>query len=212
MNNTAQLFLYSFRRCPYAMRARMALKISGLKIEVREILLKDKPSCMLGFSKKGTVPVLVVDQKTVIDESYDIMLWALKQNDPKNWLIDFEKNNTLIKECDQEFKPILDSYKYNDQNKKLQQKSREDSFIFLNKIEKKLLKSSYLFSNEITLADIAIFPFIRQYAYVDINWFEKSEFESINIWLKKLIDSELFKCIMLKKPIYNQAGEVFFLN
>ncbi|MCJ8311520.1 MAG: glutathione S-transferase N-terminal domain-containing protein [Saccharospirillaceae bacterium] len=212
MTNQNQLFLYSFRRCPYAMRARMALKISGLKIELREILLKDKPSCMLEFSNKATVPVLVIDNKTVIDESYDIMLWALKQHDPDNWLVMFDKSETLIKQCDFEFKPILDSYKYNDQNKELQLKSREDSCIFLNKIEHRLLKTNYLFSNEITLADIAIFPFIRQYAYVDIKWFEKSEFKAINLWLKKLINSELFETIMQKYPLFKQSNKTVFLG
>ena len=212
MSDQTVPFLYSFRRCPYAMRARMALKISGLKIELREILLKDKPECMLKFSNKGTVPVLVVDNKDVIDESYDIMLWALNKNDPDNWLIDFEQSNEIIKECDFKFKPILDSYKYNDQNKELQNKSREDSFEFLNKIENRLLESKYLYADEITLADIAIFPFIRQYAFVDINWFKQSEFKAINTWLNELINSDLFESIMQKNKPYNEENDTIYLS
>jgi len=190
----------------------MALKISGLKVELREILLKNKPNCMLEYSPKGTVPVLIIDNKTVIDESYDIMLWALKQNDPNNWLFEFDAANQLIKQCDTQFKPILDSYKYNDQNKDLQLKSRDESFEFLTILENKLNLQTYLQGEKITLSDIAIFPFIRQYAYVDIKWFQQSEFKQINKWLDQLIHSELFASIMHKYPEYITSKTSVFIN
>jgi glutathione S-transferase len=165
-----QPILYSFRRCPYAMRARMALQYAGIMYEQREILLKDKPQSMLDYSAKGTVPVFIVSGE-VIDESLDIMFWALAQQDKDDWL-ENNKQLDLIKCCDKEFKPQLDKYKYSDRHELSESEYRNQALWFLHQLNQQLLNSKYLFSDNISMADIAIFPFIRQFSYVDIVWFE----------------------------------------
>jgi len=154
--------LYSFRRCPYAIRARLAIKISGIKVELREILLKDKPKEMLEISPKGTVPVLLLPDDLVIDESREIMMWALTQNDPENWLESIDKSNSLIDQNDNEFKPHLDHYKYADRFPEYSKENyREQTNAFLKQLDQRLNESRYLISDKISLADMAIFPFIR---------------------------------------------------
>jgi len=193
------------------MRARMALFYSGIKVELREILLRDKPKEMLALSPKGTVPVLVLPDNTVIDESRDIMLWVLEQHDPDNWytsdLDAKEKINKLIDTNDNEFKSKLDRYKYADRYPELTvEQHRQQCDFFLVQLETKLTKHQYLTSDQISMADIAIMPFIRQFSRVDVEWFEQSKYKNLNRWLAELSNNELFQRAMQKFPVW-QAGD-----
>lgn len=198
--------LYSFRRCPYAMRARMAIVASGLTVELREVQLKNKPAEMLEASPKATVPVLVLADKTVLDESLDIMSWALTQNDPRHWLNIFsaEQRNgmdALINENDTSFKQQLDHYKYADRFPAFPAEYyREKGEVFLQNLNTQLENTNYLFAETASFADIAIFPFIRQFANVDYQWFENSAYSQLRRWLERLISSSYFIDAMKKHP------------
>ena len=197
--------LYSFRRCPYAIRARMALFNSDIKVEIREVSLKNKPQDMLDLSKKGTVPVLVVNDK-VIDESLDIMLWALSINDPDGWYSHFTESESkitlqLITQSDEEFKVWLDKYKYADRHPEFNQEYyREKCGEYLLILETALQKNSYLMGENISLGDIAIFPFVRQFAMVDKSWFDHCHYSGVRNWLASLLDLPLFTRVMAKTP------------
>lgn len=191
--------LYSYRRCPYAMRARMALKLAGIEVEIREISLREKPAHMLQVSPKGTVPVLVFSDGKVIDESLEIMLFALKE-DALGANI-HEDAGALILENDTTFKQALDAYKYPERHKKLTQlQHRAQGEVFLQKLESLLSENTYMLETMPNLADIAIFPFIRQFAAVDLAWFEASPYPKLRAWLNAWIDSDLFKSVMTKNP------------
>lgn len=196
--------LYSYRRCPYAMRARMALKYAKIAVEIREISLRDKPAHMLAVSPKGTVPVLVLNDEQVIEQSLDIMHWALKKQDMDGWLsADKALTNALILENDTNFKAALDRYKYPERYpEQSQQQYREAGEVFLAQLEARLNNTQYLFAPHVTLADIAIFPFIRQFAAVDNAWFDTSPYPKLGVWLKALTSSDLFESIMQKQPTY----------
>ncbi len=195
--------LYTFRRCPYAMRARLALACAGIALEQREVLLKNKPQAMLDASAKGTVPVLVLPDGQVIDESLDIMLWALQQHDPKHWLTHQDQAMPLIQYNDQSFKPWLDKYKYADRfPEQPQAYYRGQGEAFLQRLETQLNQQAFLHDNHPTLADYAIFPFIRQFAFVDKLWFEQAPYPKLQAWLHHLLHSPLFEKIMVKHPIW----------
>ena len=200
----ALLILYSYRRCPYAMRARMALSYAGISVEIREIALKDKPAHMLQMSPKGTVPVLVLADGQVIDQSLDIMYWALRQRDVDGWLsADVVQSQQLIAENDGAFKQNLDRYKYAIRfPEQPAEYYRSAGELFLAKLELQLQSGDFLFGNTITVADIAIFPFVRQFAAVDHGWFETADYIKLKSWLQRLITSELFERVMAKQPIY----------
>jgi glutathione S-transferase len=196
--------LYSYRRCPYAMRARMALSYAAIPVEIREISLKQKPAHMLQVSAKGTVPVLVLPDGHVIDQSLEIMQWALQQGDADGWLsADPQHAALLISENDGSFKHYLDRYKY---ATRFPEHSAEDyrqqGELFLAKLELHLQQTTFLLSNKISLADIAIFPFIRQFAAVDHDWFESAGYIKLKSWLLHLVESALFKRVMVKYPDY----------
>lgn len=201
--------LYSFRRCPYAIRARMALHYAKVAIEYREILLKDKPQTMLDESPKGTVPVLVLADR-VIDESIDVMQWALMHNDPDSWLV-HKLDHKLIRENDGVFKQNLDRYKYHDRHPEhSQQYYLEQCFEFLQKLEASLVHTSkvnkndqcYLLSKNISVVDVAIFPFIRQLAYVDKTTFDQLPLPKLQVWLDDFLGSDLFALVMQKRPLW----------
>lgn len=196
--------LYSYRRCPYAMRARMALKYAGIDVEIREISFRDKPKHLLAISPKGTVPVLVLPDTQIIDESIDIIDWALAQQDIDGWLAeDAVLAKALIAENDSSFKAALDAYKYSERNpEKTQAEHRATGEIFLQKLEGLLEENDGLLGPLPTLADIAIFPFVRQFKGVDVAWFEASPYPRLNVWLTTLIESGLFTSIMQKHPTY----------
>ncbi len=192
--------LYSFRRCPYAMRARLALWASGKTIILREIALAAKPEAMLEASAKGTVPVLVLDRGLVIEESLDIMLWALMANDPSQWMpANPFQAIQLIKRNDEEFKPWLDRYKYPERFAKAED-ARSQGLTFLITLEEHLTVNggSYLCRQTPSLADMAIFPFIRQFARVDQEWFDSLGLPNLKAWLLNLMGSEEFLAIMKK--------------
>ena len=191
------------------MRARMALKYADIAVEIREIELKNKPAHMLKVSPKATVPVLVLrDEKVsdgkVIEQSLDIMLWALQQKDKDGWLnADSNLTQQLIAENDSSFKQALDKYKYAIRfPEQSAQIYRAQGEVFLQKLENLLSQSRFLLSNQISLADIAIFPFIRQFSGVDSIWYESAPYPQLKAWLKALIESELFISIIQKQPTY----------
>ena len=193
--------LYSFRRCPYAMRARMALAKSGVTVALREVDLKNKPEEMLDASPKGSVPVLVLPDDTVVDESRDIMEWALKENDPDNWLAPgMDTINNFIDHNDKNFKKALDRYKYPNRYPNEDCSWAQDSCLETFKTyEEHLTKNDgFLAGPELSMADIAVFPFVRQCAFVDKDWFDNLDLPRLQRWLKDRLESPLFKMIMLK--------------
>jgi len=196
--------LYSYRRCPYAMRARMALHYAGIEVEIREISLKEKPAHMLQMSPKGTVPVLVLPDGTVIDQSLAIMNWALKHCDADGWLaFDSLQMQQLITENDTGFKQSLDKYKYAIRfPERSAQHYRSEAEVFLGILELRLAQAAFLFGDKISLADIAIFPFIRQFAAVDSDWFESTQYSGLKSWLRYFAESELLQSVMQKHQVY----------
>lgn len=204
--------LYSFRRCPYAMRARLAIAISEQKVQLREIVLKNKPVELLAISPNKTIPVLQLgekDDQQVLHESLEIMVWALSLNDPEQWLnAPLQEMLLLIDNNDYEFKPWLDKYKYADrfpEHNEVYYRDQAEDFLML--LEKRLNNNTYLFSNHITLADMAIFPFIRQFASVDRKWFEQSPYLQVQQWLTTLMNCDLFTACMKKYPTWLESGE-----
>ncbi len=194
--------LYSFRRCPYAIRARLALLQSKIKVEIREVDPSNKPVELTQISPKATVPVLVLVNGKVLDESLDIMLWALQQNDPEQWLDEELQGLTqqLICENDVGFKSFLDKYKYSDRYPEFSREYyRQQGETFLLKLENLLNETPYLLGKNITLVDIAIMPFIRQFAGVDPGWFTKCKYQKLREWLNKQLESENFRTAMQKK-------------
>ena len=205
--------LYSFRRCPYAIRARMAIAYSSIRVELREVSLANKPSAMISLSAKGTVPVLQLEN-LVIDESLDVMDWALQQSDPDKWIrAEFQaKQQQLIVENDTQFKFWLDRYKYWDRYpEQSQQYYRTQAQQFLQQLETMLNKNGFIFCRQITRADIAIFPFIRQFAFVDKPWFDEAPYPNLQRWLTDLLSSPLFVQVMDKLPPWKEGDcPVFF--
>jgi glutathione S-transferase len=212
MNPSLLPVLYSFRRCPYAIRARLALHASGTPYELREIQLRHKPDCMLAASPKGSVPVLVLPAGQVIDESWDIMQWALQQHDPKNWLGSQnryrDKAAPLVAVNDSSFKMALDHYKYADRHPEHPQPYyRSQGAVFLQQLEDRLQANACLVGPDLSIADAAIFPFIRQFAGVDQDWFDRSPYPKLRDWAAALTHSSLFAAVMQKQPVW-QSGEI----
>jgi len=196
--------LYSYRRCPYAMRARMALKYAGIEFEHREIELRNKPKSMLVVSPKGTVPVLLVDG-LVLEQSLDIMRWAIEQSDPDGWAsVDNEIAQVWIKKNDGYFKVLLDQYKYPNRHLELDPEEVLDEALqlMLLPMEQVLQHSPYLLGDKMTWVDIAIFPFIRQFSMVDIERFNQLPIPATKEWLAKHLESELFNSVMYKHPVW----------
>lgn len=209
--------LYSFRRCPYAMRARWAILVSGQACELREVLLRDKPAELLAASSKGTVPVLVGVDGAVIDQSLDIMLWALKRHDAKGWLRPgigaLQDMLDLVARCDADFKHHLDAYKY--PGRALPADSlepadaataRERGASFLARLEERLQQSTWLHGEHMALSDAAIAPFVRQFAAVDAAWFSAQPWPGLRAWLQALVGSNLFTAVMDRHPPW-QTGQ-----
>ena len=195
--------LYSFRRCPYAMRARMALRYSGVAVNIVEVSLKAKPAEMLALSSKGTVPVLNVDGQ-VIDESLAIMHWALAQNDPQDWLLKDAPAGQqliagLIEENDQVFKVHLNRYKYAERYPEQPMTVyRAEGEVFLRRLDELLEGRDFLLAEHPSLADVALMPFVRQFAHVDREWFGQTPYRRLQAWLQRFLESELFIGVMAK--------------
>ena len=189
--------LYSFRRCPYAIRARMALIYADICVEIKEVQLNNKPEHLLLISPKATVPVLQLTNGKVIAESLDIMRWALGLHDPEKWLRFGNDAEALIKRNDGDFKYYLDRYKYADRYPDFSQEYyRQKAEVFLAELEARLVNSKYLCGHSLSIADVAIFPFIRQYAGVDRDGLERSVFQALTKWLDTLLSLELFTVAM----------------
>ncbi len=192
--------LYSFRRCPYAIRARMAIAASESSVELREVVLKHKPESMIKISPKATVPVLQL-QDGILEESLDIMQWALAQSDPLQLgLADsIASGEELIADNDGEFKSWLDKYKYADRHPEMTAAEyRTKACMFLDKLEQQLQQHNYLTGENLSFTDVAIFPFIRQFAYVDIEWFKSSNYPALVAWLNTMLEHDLFTSVMNK--------------
>ena len=182
--------LYSFRRCPYAMRARMALIVSGMRCELREVKLSAKPPEMIAASPKGTVPVLVLPDGQVVDQSFDIMLWALERHDPEGWLEGDDR--ALIATFDGPFKQQLDRYKYPDRHDSDPDEARLAGLTLLTTLEERLRLTENLCRDARSLADIAIMPFVRQFAETDRAWFDTQAIPAVRAWLVGHLESALF--------------------
>ncbi|MFY7745874.1 MAG: glutathione S-transferase [Erythrobacter sp.] len=189
--------LYSFRRCPYAMRARMALWAAGVTVELREVKLAAKPPALIAASPKGTVPVLVLAYGTVIDESLDIMRWALSQNDPEGWLAGDDR--ALIAANDGPFKHHLDRAKYPGRyDEDGVTDHRAEALALLAPLEERLAAAPFLTGEARAFTDIALLPFIRQFAAIDPAWFAAQPLPRLQGWLDNLTSSDLFASIMPK--------------
>ena len=209
--------LYSFRRCPYAMRARLAIKASGIIVEIREVELKNKPKEFLSISPKATVPVVCISSKQIIEESLDIMEWALKINDPLK-LLKYEKLNrieihNILNKLENEFKQNLDRYKYSSRfdlpSPKLY---RDKNLQTLNEFNNLLQNNKGICSSHLSLLDYAVFPFIRQFRNVNSVWFDSLELKFLQTWLYELIDSDEFSSIMKKYEIWNPNQKPIYTN
>ena len=200
-----QALLYSFRRCPYAIRARMAIWLSGVSVQIQEVALRDKPAALLAASPKGTVPVLVLSEgqtAQVIDQSLDIMRWALQKNDPGCWLAveDVASMNDWIARNDLDFKPLLDRYKYADRHPDLTPMGHRTAAVegFVADMDARLRGSLFLLGDKPCLADVAIFPFIRQFAGVDRDWFDTAALPGVQRWLHYWLASPVFAAVMAR--------------
>lgn len=196
--------LYSFRRCPYAMRARLALRYAGVPLRIVEVSLKAKPAEMLALSAKGTVPVLALEDR-VIDESLEIMHWALAQHDPEDWRLTADPTAqaqmaALIAENDQVFKVHLNRYKYAERYPEAPMEHyRAQGEAFLARLDSLLQQRRYLLAEHPSLADMALLPFVRQFAHVDREWFAQTPYRSLQEWLQERLASELFLAVMAKQ-------------
>ena len=209
--------LYSFRRCPYAMRARLALLASGQLCELREVVLRNKPAELLAASPKGTVPVLVLPGGEVIDESLDIMRWALSRHDPAQWLAppgaSCDEMESLIAANDDDFKRRLDRYKY--PNRYANESGADAaSFALQHRIEAAhwlaqldaRLGQGWLLGAQASLADMALLPFVRQFAHTDADWFAAQPWPRLLAWLAAFEASALFSGVMARHAAWQPAA------
>lgn len=207
---TALPVLYSFRRCPYAIRARLALVQAGVRVELREVDLKHKPAELLALSPAATVPVLDAGQGVVLKHSLEVMRWALAQDDPQGWLngADAPDQLALVETCDTQFKLALDRYKYADRypgqsREDYRQQARE---CLLATLEERLQEQPFLGGDQPCLSDAAIFPFVRQFAGVEPAWWALAGGPATQRWLAHWLESELFARCMVKLPVW-QPGD-----
>jgi glutathione S-transferase len=224
MNEILDLpILYSLRNCPFAMRARLAIFKGKQKVILRDIVLSNKPSQMLAASPKATVPVLVIKENVVIEESLDIMLWAFSQNDPNDFLHQGVEDNqlnknaemmALIAQFDEQFKMCLENYKcakrYHETNLI---ECRQACEVHIAQLEKNLTQHTYLMSNNESLADIALLPFIRQFARIERQWYLQSPYPKVRTWLNNYLQSSMFTKVMANYPLWDEKQEaIIFIN
>ena len=203
--------LYSLRNCPYAMRARMAIYKAQFPVLLRDLVLSNKPEEMIIASPKGTVPVIVLANGDVIEESLDVMLWALKENDPQDLMHSSEANKVniaqemlvLINHFDVGFKASLEQYKCAKRYKETNiVECREACLSFIADLEQRLGKHDFLMSNNESLVDIALMPFIRQFAKVERQWYLQSPYPKLQAWLNRYLQSTMFSKVMSKHPLW----------
>jgi len=209
--------LYSFRRCPYAIRARLALAYAGTPVILREVLLRDKPAQLYQASPKATVPVLVITPEHVLEESLEILFWALHQHDPEDWRYHADPalqaiGQRLMATNDGDFKTHLDHYKYADRFPEHPRAHyRTQGTEFLGQLEALLAQHAFILGARLSFADIAIFPFVRQFAGVDPAWFAQSAYPAVVQWLAACVSSALFQTVMAKYPPWVEASSpVYF--
>jgi glutathione S-transferase len=204
--------LYSFRRCPYAIRARLAILVSGLVVELREVSLSNKPIEMITASPKATIPVMVLPDGTVLEESLDIMAYALNQNDPEGWLSPATQTaRAKVTLVDDVFKDHLDRYKYPDRYDGDPMISRAAGLAILADFDATLSSQAFLAGPKMSLIDAAIFPFVRQFAAIDLVWFEAQQIPALQKWLKALLESPLFDAAMVTLPVWTTGdGQTLF--
>ncbi|OIQ37455.1 MAG: glutathione S-transferase [Roseobacter sp. MedPE-SW] len=194
--------LYSFRRCPYAMRARLALACAAQPVELREIVLRDKPPAFLAASPSATVPCLVTSEQ-VLDESLDIMTWALRRNDPEQWLQMPKSGWDWIARADGPFKRALDRTKYASRYPSEDAAvQRQQAALFLADLDQQI--DTWIFARA-TIADYAILPFVRQFAFIDKLWFDQQPWPHLQAWLERFLISDRFEGIMKKYPQWQQG-------
>lgn len=204
--------LYSFRRCPYAMRARLALAVGHTEVELREVVLRSKPSALLRASPKATVPVLVLAEGGVVDESLEIMQWALEHSDPANWLQKTDRSigrdaKGLVEMCDSAFKQALDRCKYPDRADENQvRRAWLDAETWLQTLELRLTHHAALCGPRTSVADAAIFPFVRQFAAIDPSRWQAMALPKVRDWLNAWLQSALFAHIMEKYPAWTDGA------
>lgn len=189
--------LYSFRRCPYAMRARLAIAASGQRVELREIVLRDKAPEFLATSSSATVPCLK-DGELIIDESLDVMNWALGKSDPESWLDMPAEGDDLIAEADGPFKQALDRTKYATRYPDADpEQQRAKAHDFLHRLNARITQP-FLYGDTPSLADMAILPFVRQFAFIDKARFDTEDWPNLSRWLEAFLASDRFQSIMTK--------------
>ncbi len=194
--------LYSFRRCPYAIRARLALQVAGIAVDCCEVSLRDKPVALRELSPKASVPVLQLPDGRVLEQSLDIMHWALRARDPEGWLAAADPIDAAawIARNDDEFKPLLDRYKYAVRNPERSRAQHRESALagFVLALEERLRESRHLLGAGCSVADAAIFPFVRQFAAVEPAWFEAMPLPGIQAWLGNWLRSAVYIAVMRK--------------
>lgn len=204
MNPVALPVLYSFRRCPYAIRARMALCYADVEVAVREVALRDKPQALYAISPKATVPVLQLASGEVLDQSLDIMLWALRQSDPDGWLVagDLAQAQSWIALNDGPFKLLLDRYKYSQRHPESSLQAHRERALdaLLYRLDDQLRTSAFLLGPTNSYADVALFPFVRQFALVDKPWFDAMPLPGLQRWLSAWLGCALFASVMHQAP------------
>jgi len=211
--------LYSLRHCPFAMRARIAIFKSKQPIELRDVKLDNKPAAMLTASPKGTVPILVVSSDEIIDESIDVMVWSLTQSDPDNLLLASANSagdvtNKLsellafIHICDSEFKGCIERYKcakrYHEPNLL---ERRQDCEVYIKDLEQRLSQHDYIFGDDESLVDIALLPFIRQFAKIERQWYVQADYPNVKRWLNTYLQSAMFNKVMTQNPIWEEGND-----
>ena len=212
MTDTQTLpILYTFRRCPYAMRARMALYQAGVTVELREVVLRDRPAQLYEIFEPGSVPALQLSDGTIMGESLDIMFWALEQHDPDGWLDNKDEALPLIEQIrqpDGAFKYALDRYKYPGRYPDEDCSGmRERGLEILKEWNERIERDGFLSGSKITIADIAIFPFVRQFAHTDLDWFNAQDVKPLQNWLEAHKDSDLFNAVMQKFPLWEEGQQ-----
>jgi glutathione S-transferase len=194
--------LYSFRRCPFAIRARLAIRYAGVVVVLREVALRDKPPALLAISPKATVPVLRRPDGQVLEQSLDIMRWALAGNDPQHWLDPAEDTavRALTALNDGAYKAALDRYKYAPRHPERPAQHWRDEAVasMLAPLDARLSTQRFLLRDTVSLADMALLPFVRQFAAVDAAWFETAPLANLRRWLHALVATPLFESVMAR--------------
>jgi glutathione S-transferase len=211
--NPARPVLYSFRRCPYAMRSRLALKYSGTQVELREVDLNAIPDALRALVPENpTVPVLQLPDGRIVDESWDVLLWAVREHDPDGWLGKEECNlvpaEQWIEMNDFSFKTDLDHYKYHERHpEQTQREYRAEAEEFIRDLEDQLQQTRFLLGDKLSIADIGVLPFIRQFAFVDKEWFDQAPYPKVQAWLAAFLESDLFDSVMGKYAVWTAGDE-----